>query len=214
MNPITGVPTWVDYMLAAAAILGAIAWPLVVMVVLLAFRKPLRDALEHLIEFRFGNATVKFDRAAADVSANLIEAIADSDADASEEPDVGDVRPRPQLRDLYAAKAQENPLNALLEGFIAIEVWFDQLLTERGESTHEGARKRSVQEMAAIAVERGFLPRQLLDTVQGLGIVRDLAIRDREKVTPNQAREFLLLADAFLGYADLEARKTAKESKP
>lgn len=208
VNPITGVPVWVDYMLAAAAILSAIAWPLVVMVVLLAFRKPLRDALAHLIEFRFGSTSVKFQREIADASTNLIEAIADAD-----ETEEGDVRPRPQLREMYAAKAQENPLNALLEGFIAIEVWFDQLMTERGESTHDGTRKRSAQEMAAIAVQRGFLPRSTIDTVQGLGIVRDLAIHDRDKVTPTQAREFLLLADAFLGFADLEARKTAKKAK-
>jgi hypothetical protein len=208
VNPITGVPTWVDYMLAAAAILGAIAWPLVVMIVLLAFRKPLRDALANLIEFRFGSASVKFQREVADVSSNLIEAIADAD-----ETEEGDLKPRPQLREMYAAKVQENPLNALLEGFIAIEVWYDQLMTERGESTHEGNRKRSAQEMAAIAVERGFLPRSTLDTVQGLGIVRDLAIHDREKVTPNQARDFLLLADAFLTFADSEARKTAKKAK-
>jgi hypothetical protein len=209
VNPITGVPPAVDYLLAAAAILGAVAWPVVLLIVLLAFRRPLRDALEHLIEFRFGSTVAKFSREGGEVGASLVESLVESK---TAEPNTAEQTPRPALRDLYAERAESNPLSAILLAYGAVESWYDQMLTERGIENHSpGHRKLGVRDLSRLAVERGLLPDSTLRQVDGLSIMRDLAVHGRvEEVTSEQAREYLVLVDGLLYSLDSELAKSGK----
>lgn len=208
VNPITGVPTVVDYLLAVADILGAIAWPIVFLVVLLAFRRPLQGALEHLIEFRFGSTVAKFAREGGEVGASLVESLVESTA---AQPTSGDRPVRPALRDLYAGRADTNPLNAILLAYGAVESWYVQALTERGLEVQGPQWSLGVDALARLAVKSGVLPQSTLKQVQGLSVMRNIAAHGKDdEVTSEQAREYLVLVDGLLALLDLELSKVEK----
>lgn len=213
MNPVSGVPVGVDYMLAAAAILGAIAWPIVVLVLLLSFRSPIRNALQGLIEFRFGSATLKFDRASGEVALSVVESVAQARSDADD--DKGDALTRLTLRDLYETLAQQQPAVAILKGYVAVEQWLADNLPAHGVAVRSDNRARSAVQMTRDAVAAGVLPRSALQQLEGLAVMRNLVAHrgDVEKVTVENAHEFLTLADAVIFSFDYALSRAPQPSE-
>lgn len=192
MNPITGTPSGVDWMLAAAQILGTIAWPTAAVIILLAFRKPLQELLQHVAGLSFGGAKVTFDRTSPGVTESVVEALEDA---ASESPQA---TPMP-LREYYAERAETNPLNAILEAYIAIERWYDAALTKHNADNYDGLKKLGVSQMSRIAVSKGLVPASTLPAVDGLTALRNLVVHaPGKKLGPEEAREYLVLADGLL----------------
>ncbi len=210
MNPVTGAPTAVDYLLAIASLLGAVAWPVTVLVLVLMFRRPLRTALADLVQLRWGSTELKFRRAAGEVSASLIEPLIDSKVltlQTTASP------ARPALHEYYADLADENPLSAIIKAYESIEVWFDEALSRFGIANRDGNRKIGAMQMARRAVNEQLLPASSLHTIEGLGIMRDLAIQHGdERVTPAAAKEFLILTDGLLYSLDSELEKSRPDS--
>lgn len=199
MNPAgTGAPAGVGYMLATAQILGAVAWPVVVLIVLWSFRRPIRNALQGLIGLRFGSTTVKFDRASGDVALSVVESVTERRATASVQADHSE-QTRPELRSLYESLARENPAPAILKGYAAVEWWIAENLPAHGVSSRASDRQRSALEITEDAVDQGILPKSSLQQLKGLAVMRNLvADRPNADVTLENAQEFLTLADAVI----------------
>lgn len=208
MSSVT-VPVGVDWLTAVAGLLSAIVWPGVVLAIFIAFRRPIGNAIQHLIEFRFGGATMRFEHVRGQVSASLVTTLADQRAasGSSETPSS-----RPLLREYYAERIHENPLNAILEAYEAIEGWYDRTLAAHDIEVRDREKKLGVREMSRIAVEHGLLPSSTISQLDGLGIMRDLAIQQRDAVTPQRAQEFLVLVDAVLYTLDTELGKSDRTS--
>ncbi len=108
-------------------------------------------------------------------------------------------RIRPALTEYYRETAVENPLAAILKAYLAIEGWYDQALEDHGIGRFDGTRKRSVREMSRLAVERGLLPSSTVATIDGLGVLRDLAVdRQGENITKEEAQHYLTIAEGAL----------------
>jgi hypothetical protein len=106
---------------------------------------------------------------------------------------------RPALSDYYREEATDNPLAAILKAWLAVEGWLDRELPQFGLSTHDGQRKRSVREMTRLMVDRGVLPASAVPTVDGLGVMRDIAAdKGGEGSTAEDARHYLTLVDGTM----------------
>lgn len=233
---------WVQ---AVISLLTAIGWPLVVLGIVLIFRKPLIKLLKKLSHIEWGSWKADFERTGKEVRAytevatestegigpeavaamakRLDEAIvarADIFANLQQEILAAPVvSPAPArvaspyqllqpLRDFYADRAKENPLNAILEAYIHLEKWFDAALQSRGIDNWDRNRKLGVPEMSRLAVKYGLLPSFTLSPIDGLSIMRDLAIHQpQSKVTEAEAKEFLLLTDGVIHQLDVEWAK-------
>lgn len=203
------VPTPVDYVLAIASLLGAVAWPITVLVLVLMFRRPLRTALSDLVQLRWGGTELKFRRTAGEVSSSLIEPLVESKVLTLQ---TATSTVRPALHEYYANLADENPLSAIIKAYESIEVWYDEALTRFGIANRDGNRKLGVLQMARRAVNEKLLPASSVHTVEGLGIMRDLALQHGDgKVKPDEAKEFLILADGLLYSLDSELAKVRPE---
>ena len=183
------------YLVAGAPILSAIAWPIAVAVVIFMLRRPIRDALANVNEASWGSAKVKFAHAGEGVADTLSDGeLIPVDSLPPTTRDI-DVVP-PPLRFLFAEKAKVNPLQAILEGYSAIESWFDNVLTRRGIDVSPGGVKMSALDMTYLSVEQGWLPKAIIPTIQGLSLMRDLAVkRGGSRTTVEEAEEYLTLID-------------------
>jgi hypothetical protein len=204
MNPIMAPPAGVEYMSAAAEILTAISWPLVLFAIIFTFRKSIRGLLAKLSELKVGGATARFSEAALGVAVATLETALDNSSDTHSS---AARMTRTPLTEYYDQRADENPLNAILEAYLAVEGWFDRALSTHGIDIRPHNKKLGVREMSIIAVEQGMLPESLLHTVDGLSLMRNLALHKSSPQTPQEAREFLVLTDGLIYTLDVELAK-------
>jgi len=212
-------------------LVGVLVWPVLVGVVIIVFRRQVRDLLGNLSELTIGSNKAKFRKKGSQLSEELLAKLttpSDSAASTGSAPD--DIRneaalasepksppkPRSLLREYYADRIRDNPLNAILEGNLAIERWFDGAITAHGFSaTGKDYRKRSSHEMSLIALDLGMISATSQNAVDGLAIMRDLAIdKGGDAATSDQAREFLILADGLLFSMDRERAEFEKRHPP
>lgn len=207
----------IDWFRASTSLIAVLVWPLLIIVLVIIFRRQLVALIQSVTEFRGPGFTAKFEREVREVGAYLdFDKLA---RPASASPDPADgvaaedrVEPRQvPLSEFYARRSDENPLNALLEAYIAIERWYDRTLTDREIDNFDGVDKLSVTQMSRVAVEKGLLPASTLTLVDGLTVMRSLALTaPPDRVSPDQAREFLALADGALLSLDAELAKFGK----
>lgn len=115
----------------------------------------------------------------------------------------------------WAGQATENPLNAILKAYQAIEYWYDDVLGADGVDVREDGNKLGVAQMSVLAVERGLLSESTIGQVDELGLMRDLALQDQgKKATAEQAREYLLLVDGLLFALDADLAKHRPNGSP
>ena len=195
--------TGTDWLHAATQVLVAAAWPLGILGTFLIFRKPVRDALSHLIKFRFGAAEIEIDRARAqaEVSTSVAEALVD-ESQASEP-----IATRAPLTDYYADRVVDNPLNAVLEAYIAVERRLDQALEDHGQSPYVGTKKLDVTELAALAIQTGLVSSTVRAPLAGLTALRNIYLHAVADLSVTDAQQFLSLADGILYLIDSEVKK-------
>lgn len=221
-------PSTFEWLRPITELVGVLVWPALVAVVIIVFRRQVRDLFGNLSELTIGGNKAKFNRKATQVSENLItsfttppavtsevEVEPKADNGSSEEPAMQG-RPRILLRESFADRIRDNPLNAILEGNLAIERWFDSAITAHGiPVTGKDFRKRSSHEMSLIALDLGMITPASQNTVDGLAIMRDLAVgKGGEAATSDQAREFLILTDGLLFTMDRERSEFEKRNPP
>jgi len=195
--------TGTDWLHAATQILIAAAWPLGILGIVLIFRRPVRDALSHLVKFRFGGAEVEIDRARAqaEVSTSVAEAIVDESQGAERTPT------RTPLAEYYADRVVDNPLNAVLEAYIAIERRLDQVLEDHGQSPYVGTKKLDVTELSALAIQTGLLGSVVRTPLTGLTALRNIYLHGASELSLSDAQQFLSLADGVMFLIDNDVKR-------
>lgn len=111
-----------------------------------------------------------------------------------------EVEPEPigvSLRDELEALAQDSPPEAIVAAFGRVE----QALRRRIEPlVPEAAQAPSAIALAGIAATKGVIDPALLSTIEGLAVLRNLAVHttSARELSPGKAMEFLDLADAAI----------------
>ena len=186
-----------------AGLVGDLAWPAVIVVLVVLFRRPIATLISDVSEGEAGPGGVKFKRAwrrTAEAVARL-EAASPINADRPETtlPAVtsdpsNDAERDPSPVERYHAATQPE---LALQG--ANRQLADRLREVLGEeSTGSPRLSNDVTTLAERAFKRGLISAKILNSVEGLGVLHDLAQAAPERVTPAQAQEFQVLAKAVL----------------
>jgi hypothetical protein len=96
-----------DWLQFIAAVIGHLAWPVVVLIIVFAVRKHLRSLAERILELSFGGATVKFDKLLTK-GAELIEQTTEEEPEETvEEMTKNLARHLDRVKDLRSQQADE-----------------------------------------------------------------------------------------------------------
>jgi hypothetical protein len=214
-----------------------LAWPIVVVALVVVLRNQIAALLGDMVEATVAGNTFKFRRTGNKVRKVLEETgtpeqatgVANSHSpgslkvsgEASFEANTdmpsytsgSNYPPGTPLRLVYAERAVENPLNAILEAYLHLEAWFDRTLTSHQLSPWSGYVKKGVPEMTVDAYNAGLISDPITNTIRGLGIMRDLAIKKRDNVKPEEAEEYLLLVDGTIYALNNEVRAYDEKKK-
>jgi|ERR1700687_923296 len=185
-----------DWLQFISAVIGHIAWPIVILVVIFAVRKHLGSLAERILELSFGGATVKFDKLLTK-GAEIIELAPVPELPKSIEPEL----PLPPAPD--QVKENQHPpgtgktraaITNILVAFEAIE----SLLEKIGHAL--GVNARGAQ-LIRMLVKRELIPDDLLELYNTLRLARNAAVH--ENVLPSKAqvseyiRQALYLLDSL-----------------
>lgn len=175
-----------DALELVAALVDAVAWPLVVLVALLLLRQPLGRALnERVTKIKGAGFEVELERAYVKTEAAVVAA--GTQAGLAEE-----------LPSDVDGLADRDPRRAVLTAYeLVVRVLREQL-------TAAGARvdlpeTASAAQLGAVAAQAGVITRQSAESVQGLTVLRNLVVHGPERdLTPAQAREYVAMAAATI----------------
>ena len=193
---------WMEFV---AALVGHLAWPIALIVLVVVFRQPLVALIGDVSEGEAGPAGVKFKRAwrrtAEAVARSEGTAPADHEPPTSDDLAVAGTRRsnglagprRPSSYESYHAAT--SPESAITGAHRQVA---DRLRELLGESTGAPSGDDDIAVLGAQARTACLIPADVLDSVQGLSIMYDLARSAPERVTLAQAQEFQVLAKAVL----------------
>jgi hypothetical protein len=170
-----------------AALVAALAWPITIVVAVILLRNPLeRWFQERPSRIKAGPVEVEWDAVISRVQANLDQpGVPDPAAltSSAETPD----------RDLYLL-ARANPPLAIVEASRRVEAELRQRLTAEGvEAPQEG-----LSALAQLAHRSGLVNAATQESVAGLVALRNLAVHAPERVSAQEALEFVALTEATL----------------
>ncbi|MGI8701893.1 MAG: hypothetical protein ACR2JU_11915 [Nocardioidaceae bacterium] len=167
----------------AAALVGSLAWPIVVLIVAVLFRRQLSALLARpLSSLKAGPLEAVWDRQVAEVEAELPRSPSGAtSADGAPDTD--------RLREI----AQAVPAVAVLEAFALIEEQLRQILLDAGVDPGGGG----AMQMARRALEAGLVRPEIVKAVEGAAVLRNLAAHGREAdLDEARALDYLALVDA------------------
>jgi hypothetical protein len=180
----------VDGFAFVASLVGSLAWPSAVVVVVAVLRRPIGAALGRLSKAKVGPVEAEFDLELAEVRRELAQA--PEVARHGGEP----VVPMLSLPEELTRLAEVSPRAAVLEAFARIESRLDQLLTGAGVAS-TGAQGGVA--LARLAHRHQLISDQSLNAVEGLAVMRNLAAHSPvDDISVERARDYLALADAML----------------
>lgn len=180
-----------DWREFVASIVGSLAWPLAVVILVVVLRGPLTAILGRspLSSLKLGptGAEVKWQELAAEVRAEVVASSASNRAAA---PD-GDI----DLSDLDGL-AERSPAQA-------IEVAYSTLLTElrriAGENNPDLVKDNPTAHVLLKSASRdGVLTRENAEALRGMFTLRDLTAQRPDTATPDRAVDFIVMARAVL----------------
>jgi len=188
-----------------AGLVGHLAWPVAIVVMVLLFRKPLAALIGEVSEGEVGPSGLKFKRAWR----RGVEAV--TQASTSTQPDGGlaetpevvteptttiPVESVPEMSIDERYHAETLPEGAIEAAYHRLANRLRALLGDRDSVSTW--RNDDIRALARRAHELGRIPAAAVESVDGLGILSDLARSAPERVTPTQAREFQTLTQAVL----------------
>ena len=142
-----------------------------------------------LSRVKAGPFEVEWDRTAAETEKE-VEAIGISAHDAGTVPGA--------LREELAGEAASAPAVAVLEAHATIERALRDLLSG-ADVPAEQTRRLGVVGLARLALRQGLVTPETVNAVEGISVMRNLAAHgSAREITPQQAVEYLTLADAVL----------------
>ncbi|GAB4050193.1 hypothetical protein [Catellatospora paridis] len=171
-----------------AAMTSALIWPVIVLALVLVFRGTIKNLLaERPTRFQAGPVTAEWDRQAVKVGEGI---------DLENETPTSRAELRPEARPAEVIElAHSSPLGAIMEKSVEIE----RELTEKLKSAQVEFRFPSTMRgLADIAARTGLITMGLFSSIVGLSRMRNIAAHGEIDVTPSQAVEFVVLADAVL----------------
>lgn len=186
-----------------AAMFGSLAWPVVVLILALAFRGPIGRLVERLPKrVKAGPLEVEW----PDVATEARVALA-----TSPEGSRGTGRTLTErLRDL----AEKDPHAAIVAAYAEVThaLWRH---VSRGRGDIAKTEQRGGHLLIDVAQRRGIISEQTARAIQGLLVLRDLAAHGQGEVDREKALDYLTLADAviFAIEANASARKLRKPAE-
>lgn len=183
--------------MSAADFISSIAWPLTALIIALLFRRPLSEALRSAGgALSAGPFRMEWQRQAEAVESDL------SRAPSVARDETGAVATR--LDEI----AESNPKEAIEEALRQIEVPLRALLEEDGEKDIHPST--TVRRLAADAEGRGLIAQDTEAAIEGLTVMRKLAVHSEEELSPRYAHEFVALSQAVLYTISTKARSAAR----
>lgn len=158
-----------------AALVRALAWPVLLLVAALLVRAPLLSLLNSISKVSHGDTAVEFDRAKKEVGASLV-------AEASIDP----------------AALPEGARASQTVGEIVV-AWseVETMLRERLKSKGVPGDRFPPNILAVVARDQGIITPELFKSIQGLRELRNLAIHGRpSEISQTRANEFVALSSA------------------
>jgi len=193
---------WMDFV---AALVGHLAWPLAIVVVVLLFRRPLAALIGEVSEGEVGPSGFTFKRAWRRAVETVTQASSSSPPEAGlpethDSPDeAGTATPADSVPDVSAYErhhAYTIPEGAMAGAYQRLANRLREILGDKPSIS--AWRNDDIRTLAHRAHELGRVPAAVVDSVEGVGILHDLARSAPERVTPSQAREFQTLVQAVL----------------
>jgi hypothetical protein len=167
----------------AASVVGSLAWPIVVLIVAVLFRRQLSALLARpLSSLKAGPLEAVWDRQVAEVEAELPRSPSSATSD-------GGAADTDRLREI----ARAAPAAAVLEAFALVEEQLHQILQDAGVDAGRGG----AMQMARRALEAGLVRPETLKAVEGAAVLRNLAAHGRQDdLDEARALDYLALVDA------------------
>jgi hypothetical protein len=167
---------------------GALAWPIAIVVIVVFLRRPIVDILMQLASglrrLRSGQSDAEFERAAGQVKAELTATVSAS------------VPASLPVLLRFAAVADENPAGAITKASGSVEAALRDLLGSTGKLVPVGSGDPTA--IARFARDQGLVPESVVRAVDGVTTLRNAAAADPARVTRDHAVQYLALVDALL----------------
>jgi len=177
-----------------ASLIGSLAWPALVLALVLVFRASLRTLLAGDVKrWKAGPSglEVEFKEIIPEIRLDVQKDRSGSRSSTVELPRGF----RAEMLEL----ARISPRAAILEAFSRVEARLHKLLTEAGVSVNEFA-DASGRTLAEVAAKKGVISEGSSTAIAGLSVLRNLAAHSREadSLSLERATEFIDLADGVL----------------
>ena len=167
--------------MSVAEFIAAIAWPVTVLVIALLFRKPLTEALASATgRLSAGPFKLEWDRQVAELKSELGHQRTASKEEA------------PSAEEIEVI----SPAAAIVDAFGEVEAALRSALEQKGAGKLDTT---NVGSLAKVALEKGVINAETANAIEGLSVLRNLAVHGGEKeVSSQRAHEFVSLAEGVL----------------
>jgi len=178
----------VNWLAFVASLVQSLAWPAVVLVVMIVLRKPIGVALGRGVRrVKAGPVEVEFDQLQAEVREEL-----------ARNPELAEAQVpalTASLREELARLAEVAPRAAVLAAYERIEARLAEMLASAGVPPSSAMRGRA---LARLARKHDLISDETLAAIEGLSVLRDLTAHAGGDIGVDRARSYLALADAVL----------------
>jgi hypothetical protein len=175
-----------------ASVIKSLAWPTVVLIIVVVLRKPIAEALRRgLRRVKAGPFELEWEEKLIDVRQE-VEASPDLASSV-----VGRLTEAVVPSDELTALAKTSPAAAVMESFSRLEAELRRLVQPLEP---ERSERLSAVGLARLARQHGRISPETENAVEGLAVLRNLAAHGRatEDVTVGRAVEFVALVEAVL----------------
>lgn len=189
-----------------ASMAGSLAWPLVVVIIVLIFRGSIRQLLTQgsLKRIKAGPFEAEWERLAAEAEDKVKAA-----NPADEVPSAADE----SVRTEFASEASTAPAAAVLDAYAAVERQLRSILDGVEEPTKTA--KMGATRLAQLAMRHELISPATVRAVEGISVLRNLAAHGgAREVTPDRAAEYLALVDGVLFAISENYRQASERRSP
>jgi hypothetical protein len=182
--------TWMQFV--ASLVGDLLAWPVAIVVLVLIFRAQVKELIADVAEGEVGPRGMKFKRG-WDRNSRRVQSSA-SAAETSSQPTGEATAPEVPLYDRY--HAVNHPELAIAGARSKISRRLSEMLGRPIGASAQGGD--NPVDLARGLVQAGRLTEQVLDSIEGLEVMYNLAQSRPEHVTTEKSQEFQILANAVL----------------
>jgi hypothetical protein len=177
--------------------LTGIAWPVVILILVLIFKSKVSDLLGRVAEAEGFGLKAKFDPAKAEPAVAVATATAVAQAGAAIATGTAHdatVKTRESLVSKLGPTAEQDPRLAVLAAWSEVE---KVLLEKMREANIAHPERVTGQQLVDTALRKGAINRQTAEAIRGLLTLRNLAAHG-QNVETSKANEYLALCDAVI----------------